>query len=146
MEYKQTNGGIQALSGNKHAGWVLTTINKQWTYQFKGSNEKRRVFGSKEAAQKAFENQYAAIIIFKMASDVNSLTGEQKQNLSEIVGAIDLIRMARDKDSLECVVVEHDWPEYEPTWEAIAKRVDGQCEHGRGMTDYCEPCGRVNNS
>jgi hypothetical protein len=26
---------------------------------------------------------------------------------------------------MQCVVVESDWPEYEPTWAAIGKRVDG---------------------
>ena len=26
---------------------------------------------------------------------------------------------------LKCVVVEHDWPEYEPTWKAIEDRVTG---------------------
>ena len=27
------------------------------------------------------------------------------------------------KATLDCVVVESDWPEYEPTWKAIEKRV-----------------------
>ncbi len=30
-----------------------------------------------------------------------------------------------EKQPLACVVVESDWPEYEPTWEAIKKRVVG---------------------
>jgi hypothetical protein len=25
-----------------------------------------------------------------------------------------------------CVVVEHDWPEYEPTWKAIENRMNGK--------------------
>lgn len=31
-------------------------------------------------------------------------------------------RIRRAKGPLECVVVEKDWPEFEPTWAAIAKR------------------------
>lgn len=34
-------------------------------------------------------------------------------------------RAANGKPPLECVVVESDWPEYEPTWAAIAARMDG---------------------
>ena len=26
----------------------------------------------------------------------------------------------------ECVIVEHDWPEYEPTWKAIQERVESE--------------------
>lgn len=32
-------------------------------------------------------------------------------------------RIARGKGALECVVVESDWPEYEPTWGAIERRM-----------------------
>lgn len=34
-------------------------------------------------------------------------------------------RQRAKKPTLECVVVESDWPEYEPTWRAIEARVDG---------------------
>lgn len=30
------------------------------------------------------------------------------------------------KAPLNCVVVESDWPEYEPTWDAIQRRVEGR--------------------
>lgn len=33
-------------------------------------------------------------------------------------------RIRRGKGPLECVVVERDWPEYEPTWQAIKQRMD----------------------
>ena len=26
----------------------------------------------------------------------------------------------------------------------VLKAIGGKCEHGRGLTDFCEPCGRVN--
>lgn len=34
-------------------------------------------------------------------------------------------RRLKGKKPLECVVVEKDWPEYEPTWKAIEARVSG---------------------
>jgi hypothetical protein len=37
-------------------------------------------------------------------------------------------RLERGKLPLECVVVEKDWPEYEPTWAAIEQR----CKAGPG--------------
>lgn len=40
----------------------------------------------------------------------------------EIVNAI----KAAEFPQRECVVVESDWPEYEPTWAAIERRVSGQ--------------------
>jgi hypothetical protein len=39
---------------------------------------------------------------------------------------IDVGRARDGKGPVECVCVESDWPEYEPTWAAIEKRVDGQ--------------------
>ena len=32
-------------------------------------------------------------------------------------------RQMAGKQPLECVVVESDWPEYEPTWSAISARM-----------------------
>jgi hypothetical protein len=34
-------------------------------------------------------------------------------------------RVQDGKDPLICCVVEQDWPEYEPTWQAIEERVTG---------------------
>ena len=31
-----------------------------------------------------------------------------------------------------------------PMTEALAKLGEGKCEHGKGLTDYCLECGRVN--
>ena len=38
---------------------------------------------------------------------------------------VNRLRARAGKQQLRCVVVEHDWPEYEPTWAAIERRVDG---------------------
>jgi len=44
----------------------------------------------------------------------------QVQALSDTVA---WFRERNGKQPLECVVVESDWPEYEPTWEAIKQRM-----------------------
>lgn len=54
-------------------------------------------------------------------------TNEQAQ-LAALVSKIDGWRRRNNKDILQAVVVEHDWPEYEPTWKAIERRVPGQNE------------------
>lgn len=43
---------------------------------------------------------------------------------NEVCDAVSRARISKGKGLLECVVVEKDWPEYEPTWAAIANRVD----------------------
>ena len=44
------------------------------------------------------------------------------RSLDEIAHLVDLARKGREFRTL---VVEHDWPEYEPTWKAIQNRVEG---------------------
>lgn len=48
-----------------------------------------------------------------------------------------------DVPGIECVVVEKDWPEYEPVWKMIEARVCGACD-GTGYKDYAgfamDPC------
>ena len=39
---------------------------------------------------------------------------------------VSISRENEGKPPLCCVVVESDWPEYEPTWDAIEKRVDSR--------------------
>jgi len=43
--------------------------------------------------------------------------------LSAVCAKVDQHRRDAGKLDLECVVVEKDWPEYEPTWQAIERRV-----------------------
>jgi len=42
-----------------------------------------------------------------------------------LLGKISWGRVQDDKAPLICCVVEQDWPEYEPTWQAIEERVTG---------------------
>lgn len=39
---------------------------------------------------------------------------------------IAIARASHGKPPLQCVVIESDWPEYEPTWDAIKVRMEGE--------------------
>ena len=52
------------------------------------------------------------------------LTATERLILIAIAEKVESHRINRGKAPMQCVVVEHDWPEYEPTWAAIEKRVD----------------------
>lgn len=47
-----------------------------------------------------------------------------KEGLRLILQSIDVVRTKRNKQPLKCVVVESDWPEYEPVWGMIESRVN----------------------
>jgi ribA/ribD-fused uncharacterized protein len=53
----------------------------------------------------------------------------QMDSLVAITSRVTEYRQRAKKPTLECVVVESDWPEYEPTWQAIEQRVDGSTPH-----------------
>ena len=61
-------------------------------------------------------------IVFKMSDLGNSLKGDEIRRLAREYAEH---RKHLRKKPLECVVVEKDWPEYEPTWKAIEDRVTG---------------------
>jgi hypothetical protein len=60
-------------------------------------------------------------IVFKK-SDLND---EQLRVLNNWRRTVTSQRLATGKDVLTTVVVESDWPEYEPTWDAIQTRMEG---------------------
>lgn len=61
-------------------------------------------------------------IVFKVSDLGNSLKGDE---IRQLAGEYAEQRRLKGKPPLECVVVESDWPEYEPTWRAIEARVTG---------------------
>lgn len=61
-------------------------------------------------------------IVFKISDLGNSLKGDEIRRLAQEYAEY---RQWLGKKPLECVVVESDWPEYEPTWKAIEARVTG---------------------
>ena len=68
------------------------------------------------------ENRYL-IIKFKDANE--ALTVEQREALRYIAVAVAAYRLESGKQTLEAVVVESDWPEYEQVWGMIESRVQG---------------------
>jgi len=67
-------------------------------------------------------------IVMKVADITSALDEKDKVQLGIIAARVDAHRENRGALPLECVVVERDWPEYEPTWKAIEARVDAaQC-------------------
>ena len=61
-------------------------------------------------------------VVFKVSDLGNSLKGDEIRRLAREYAEQ---RRLKGKEPLECVVVEKDWPEYEPTREAIEARVTG---------------------
>lgn len=66
------------------------------------------------------ENRY---IVLKL-SDVKGLPEHLGLALDKVLDAVQFKRSFEEKPPLQCVVVESDWPEYEPTWQAIEQRID----------------------
>lgn len=62
-------------------------------------------------------------LIFKVKDIHQYLTDEEKNLLSKLSLKIAHGRFEDDRRQLEAIVVEKDWPEYEPTWLAIENRV-----------------------
>lgn len=65
-------------------------------------------------------------LVLKHNDIENALSEIEKHMLQKISQRVELVRHRNGKAPLECVVVESDWPEFEPTWMAISKRVDGE--------------------
>jgi len=66
----------------------------------------------------AKENRY---VVFKIKDMKQSLTISEQKTLQQLSDKVDKYRVGIKKTPLKCVVVEHDWPEYEPTWNAILR-------------------------
>ncbi|MEG1903881.1 MAG: hypothetical protein RR212_05745 [Bacteroidales bacterium] len=67
------------------------------------------------------KNMYA---VMKHTDIDSALSDSDKLLLSAILSKVERYRKENGKDELVAVVVEKDWPEYEPTWEAIKTRVE----------------------
>lgn len=66
-------------------------------------------------------------IIFKL-SDIRELDEDEAwvmNILDEVAETVAQVRQDASKPPLQAVVIEHDWPEYEPTLALLSARVDG---------------------
>lgn len=66
-------------------------------------------------------------LVVKYKDICKHLSEEEIVQLDNLAGKVVRGRSIVDgKDSIQCVVVEHDWPEYETVWKMIEDRVDGK--------------------
>ena len=64
-------------------------------------------------------------IVFKMSDVERYLTDADRAYLAMMKNEIDAGRDCANKPPFKGLIVESDWPEYEPTWRAIEARVTG---------------------
>lgn len=64
--------------------------------------------------------------VLKIADIQEALDPDETETLIYLEEKIAAYRQNAGKQPLECVVVESDWPEYGPTWQAIEKRVTAE--------------------
>lgn len=70
-----------------------------------------------------FEREFRYYVA-KSKDVIKHLTSEEQQILSVLLDKVALGRLSDKKTELRCVVVESDWPEYEPVWGMIQKRIE----------------------
>ena len=63
-------------------------------------------------------------LVVKYKDMLKFLSEAEQVAFIELAKKIDAGREADGKKPVECVCVEHDWPEYEEVWAMIAARVD----------------------
>lgn len=63
-------------------------------------------------------------LVLKYKDIAKHLSEEDTRTLIELAKKIDAGREKDGKKPVECVCVEHDWPEYEEVWVMLAARVD----------------------
>ena len=64
-------------------------------------------------------------IVFKLADVEKNFFPSEISQLLRLYETQQSMRKQSGKPPLDCVVVEKDWPEYEPTWKAIEARMTG---------------------
>ena len=69
-------------------------------------------------------------IVIKRKDVRNALTDEELGQLQSLLFKVADYRTGLGKQPMTCVVVESDWPEYEPTWNAIEDRVEAESHKG----------------
>lgn len=69
------------------------------------------------------ENRY---LVAKRKDVIAALSIDEQIQLDRLIHKVDDYRQANDKAPLECAVIENDWPEYEPVWQMVKERVQGQ--------------------
>lgn len=69
-----------------------------------------------------FKREIGYVVLKSADLQAAGLTEAELDGLKAVCARVDQYRREVGKPYLECVVVERDWPEYEPTWQAIERR------------------------
>jgi len=104
----------------------------------------------------SFEREDRYIVLKRSDIAVACLSREQLETLDDICRKVRMARVGNGKPDLECVVVESDWPEYEPTWAAIERRMTpvvrptscGFCDFDEAdgtLLEQCDRCWKADN-
>lgn len=86
------------------------------------------------------ENRY---FVLKVTDIKSFLSEEELDNLHDIAATIDKARKAQGKDTLECVLIESGWPEYEIVWKMIQDRVEGGPTNSPNSAPRTPSCERM---
>jgi hypothetical protein len=70
-------------------------------------------------------------IVLKNKDVEKYLSGTDMLDLNRVCSKIAVGRFRDGRPEMQCVVVESDWPEYEPTWEAIKQRMESKDAEAR---------------
>lgn len=76
------------------------------------------------------------------------LSFTEAATLVDLCKKINQERIVDGRGEIKCVVVEHDWPEYEPVWVMLEQRIDAHKEsiyrgdEPRFTNVYCSNCGQ----
>lgn len=73
------------------------------------------------------ERDFSRYAVFKWTDVQKCFTLEEQKQLAELGRKFQRYRR-ESKRPWECVVIEHDWPEYEQVWELIQERADGEIQ------------------
>jgi len=69
--------------------------------------------------------------VFKNSDGAAALSKRERDVLCRYLDKITEARRLRGKPPMQAVIVEHDWPEYEPVWAMIESRMGAAAEIGR---------------
>lgn len=78
--------------------------------------------------ERIMKREFNRYTIIKNSDALLALDEQDSNDLNRIMRKIARYREKRSAMPLECIVVEHDWPEYERVWNMIEARVDGHVE------------------
>lgn len=82
-------------------------------------------------------------IVFKLSDVERYLTDADRSHLAMMKNEIDAGRDCANKPPFKGLIVESNWPEYEPTWKAIEARVTG-AQPAPSVPECPYPCGWQN--